>query len=134
METELLSAAILDMDYHMLSEIPDDFDVNAFEAASMERMGMIPEIIVRYRSTFYNHIFTTGYEAGYYSYTWSAGLDSDAFHAFVETGDLFNKDVATRFRSEVLSRGNSDDAAVMYRNFRGQDANPEYLLEKKGLK
>lgn len=132
-ETELLSAAILDLDYHMLSEIDDNFDVNAFEAASMEKMGMIPEIIVRYRSTFYNHIFTTGYEAGYYSYTWSAVLDSDAFHAFVETGDLFNQEVASRLRKEVLSRGNSADAAVLYRNFRGQEPNPKFLLEKKGL-
>ena len=94
---------------------------------------MIPEIIVRYRSTFYNHIFTTGYEAGYYSYTWSAVLDSDAFHAFVETGDLFNKEVAARLRGEILSRGNSDEPDVLYQNFRGKPADPKYLLEKKGL-
>ena len=131
-ETELLSASILDMDYHMLTEV-DTIDVNKFEAESMERMGMIPEIIVRYRSTFYNHIFTTGYEAGYYSYTWSAVLDSDAFHAFVETGDLFNKDVAARMRNEILSKGNSADPAVLYQNFRGKPADPKYLLEKKGL-
>ena len=131
-ETELLSASILDMDYHMLTNV-DTIDVNKFEAQSMERMGMIPEIIVRYRSTFYNHIFTTGYEAGYYSYTWSAVLDSDAFHAFVETGDLFNQDVATRLRNEVLSRGNTADAAELYQNFRGKPADPKYLLEKKGL-
>ena len=131
-ETELLSASILDMDYHMLTEV-DTIDVNQFEAESLERMGMIPEIIVRYRSTFYNHIFTTGYEAGYYSYTWSAVLDSDAFHAFVETGDLFNKDVAARMREEILSKGNTADAAVLYQNFRGKPADPKYLLEKKGL-
>ncbi len=131
-ETELLSASILDMDYHLLTEV-DTIDVNRFETESMERMGMIPEIIVRYRSSFFNHIFTTGYEAGYYSYTWSAVLDSDVFHAFVETGDLFNKDVAAKLRKEILSRGNSEDAAVMYRNFRGRDADPKYLLEKKGL-
>lgn len=132
-ETELLSAAIMDLDYHMLNEV-DTIDVNAFEAQSMEKMGMIPEIIVRYRSTFYNHIFTTGYEAGYYSYTWSAVLDSDAFHAFVETGDLFNQEVASRLRNELLSRGNTADAAVLYQNFRGKPANPDFLLEKKGLK
>ena len=131
-ETELLSASILDMDYHMLTQV-DTIDVNRFEAESLERMGMIPEIIVRYRSTFYNHIFTTGYEAGYYSYTWSAVLDSDAFHAFVETGDLFNKDVAARMREEILSKGNTADAAVLYQNFRGKPADPKYLLEKKGL-
>ena len=131
-ETELLSASILDMDYHMLTQV-DTIDVNKFEVESLERMGMIPEIIVRYRSTFYNHIFTTGYEAGYYSYTWSAVLDSDAFHAFVETGDLFNKDVAARMRGEILSKGNTADAAVLYQNFRGKPADPKYLLEKKGL-
>ena len=131
-ETELLSASILDMDYHMLTEV-DTIDVNRFEAESLQKMGMIPEIIVRYRSTFYNHIFTTGYEAGYYSYTWSAVLDSDVFHAFVETGDLFNKEVASRLRKEILSRGNTDDAATLYHNFRGKDADPRYLLEKKGL-
>ena len=131
-ETELLSASILDLDYHMLTMV-DTIDVNKFEAESLERMGMIPEIIVRYRSTFYNHIFTTGYEAGYYSYTWSAVLDSDAFHAFVETGDLFNQEVAARLRGEILSRGNSDEPDVLYQNFRGKPADPKYLLEKKGL-
>ena len=131
-ETELLSASILDMDYHILTQV-DTIDVNKFEAESLERMGMIPEIIVRYRSTFYNHIFTTGYEAGYYSYTWSAVLDSDAFHAFVETGDIFNKEVATRLRNEILSRGNTADVAELYQNFRGKPADPKYLLEKKGL-
>ncbi len=132
-ETELLSAAIMDLDYHMLNQV-DTIDVNAFEAASMAKMGMIPEIITRYRSTFYNHIFTTGYEAGYYSYTWSAVLDSDAFHAFVESGDLFNQEIAARFRNEVLAKGNTEDPAVLYQNFRGQLPNPEFLLEKKGLK
>lgn len=132
-ETELLSASILDLDYHLLTEV-DTIDVNAFEAAMMAKMQMLPEIIVRYRSSFFNHIFTTGYEAGYYSYTWSAVLDSDAFHAFVETGDLTNKEVATRLRKELLSRGNTADAAVLYQNFRGKQANPDYFLEKKGLK
>ena len=86
--TELLSASILDMDFHELTSA-EGLDVNAFEAESLKKMGMIDEIIVRYRPTFYNHIFTTGYEAGYYSYTWSAVLDADAFAAFKETGDLF---------------------------------------------
>ena len=131
-ETELLSASILDMDYHMLTSV-DTIDVNAFEAASMAKMGMIPEIITRYRSTFYNHIFTTGYEAGYYSYTWSAVLDSDAFHAFVETGDIFDQATAARFRDEILSKGNTADAAVLYQNFRGRQADPKFFLEKKGL-
>lgn len=130
-ETELLSASILDLDFHMLTDI-DTIDVNRFEAESLERMGMIPEIIVRYRPTFYNHIFTTGYEAGYYSYTWSAVLDADAFSAFAETGDICNPEVARRFR-HLLESGNKEDAAELYREFRGKDADPIYLLRRKGF-
>lgn len=130
-ETELLSASILDMDYHCLTTA-DTIDVNAFEAASMARMQMIPEIIVRYRSTFYNHIFTTGYEAGYYSYTWSAVLDSDAFEAFRETGDILNPEVAARFR-HMLEQGGTRDAQELWEEFRGRKADPQYLLRKKGF-
>ena len=129
--TELLSASILDMDYHELTAC-DTIDVNAFEAASMAKMKMIDEIIVRYRSTFYNHIFTTGYEAGYYSYTWAAVLDADAFAAFKETGDIFNAEVAKRFR-HLLEQGGTRDAGELYREFRGKEADPRYLLERKGL-
>ena len=129
--TELLSASILDMDYHELTAI-DTIDVNAFEAASMAKMHMIPEIIVRYRSTFYNHIFTTGYEAGYYSYTWAAVLDADAFAAFKETGDILNPEVAKRFR-HLLEQGGTRDAAELYHEFRGKDADPKYLLQRKGF-
>ena len=130
-QTELLSASILDMDYHEITS-SDDFDVNAFEQASMEKMKMIPQIIVRYRSTFFNHIFMTGYEAGYYSYTWSAVLDSDAFQAFKETGDIFDADVAKRFR-HMLEQGGTKDAQELYLEFRGKQADPKYLLLKKGL-
>ena len=130
-KTELLSASILDMDYHEITTT-EDFDVNAFEQASMEKMRMIPEIIVRYRSTFFNHIFMTGYEAGYYSYTWSAVLDSDAFYAFKETGDIFNPEVAARFR-HLLEQGNTKDSKELYLEFRGKEANPEYMLRKTGL-
>ncbi len=130
-ETELLSASILDMDYHELTNC-DTIDVNAFEAASMEKMHMIPEIIVRYRSTFYNHIFTTGYEAGYYSYTWAAVLDADAFAAFKETGDILNPEVAKRYR-HLLEQGGTRDAQDLYLEFRGKNADPKYLLQRKGF-
>ncbi len=130
-ETELLSASILDMDYHELTNC-DTIDVNAFEVASMEKMHMIPEIIVRYRSTFYNHIFTTGYEAGYYSYTWAAVLDADAFAAFKETGDILNPEVAKRFR-HLLEQGGTRDAQDLYLEFRGKNADPKYLLQRKGF-
>lgn len=130
--TELLSATILDMDYHLLSTT-DSIDVEAFEKASMERMGMIPEIIVRYRSTNFSHIFTTGYEAGYYSYTWAAVLDADVFAAFKETGDVFNKEVATSLRKNILERGYTDDPMTLYVNFRGHQPDPNNLLRKKGF-
>ncbi|MBQ0119058.1 MAG: M3 family metallopeptidase [Bacteroidales bacterium] len=129
--TELLSASILDMDYHVMTTT-DEFDVNDFEAQSMKNMQMIPEIITRYRSTFYNHIFTTGYEAGYYSYTWAAVLDADAFAAFKETGDILNPEVAKRFR-HLLEQGGTRDAAELYQEFRGKVADPQYLLRRKGF-
>ena len=129
--TELLSASILDMDYHKMTTT-EAFDVNAFEEASMKNMQMIPEIITRYRSTFYNHIFTTGYAAGYYSYTWSAVLDADAFAAFVETGDILNPEVAKRYL-HLLEQGGTRDAQELYLEFRGKPADPKHLLKKKGF-
>jgi len=131
--TELLSAAILDMDYHALKNA-DNLDVNAFEKASLERMGMIPEIIVRYRSTNFSHIFGGGYAAGYYSYTWAEVLDADAFQAFVETGDIFNKEVAESFRVNILEKGDSDEAGNLYRAFRKKEPNPSALFIKRGFK
>ena len=130
-QTELLSAAILDMDYHKMNTT-EAFDVNAFEAASMKKMQMIPEIITRYRSTFYNHIFTTGYAAGYYSYTWAAVLDADAFAAFAETGDILNPEMAKKF-AHLLEQGGTRDAALLYQEFRGKDANPKHLLKRSGF-
>ena len=130
--TELLSASLLDMDYHSIADTAD-IDVNAFEKASMEKMGMIPEIIVRYRSTYFSHIFTTGYSAGYYSYTWAAVLDSDAFQAFKETGVIYNPEVATTYRTNILERGGTEDPMVLYQRFRGKMPNPDYLLIKRGF-
>ena len=129
--TELLSASILDMDFHELTSA-EGLDVNAFEKASLEKMGMIDEIIVRYRPTFYNHIFTTGYEAGYYSYTWAAVLDADAFAAFKETGDLFEPATAARWR-HLLEQGGTRDAQELYLEFRGKEADPAHLLRRKGF-
>jgi len=129
--TELLSASILDMDFHELTTA-EGLDVNAFEAQSLKKMGMIDEIIVRYRPTFYNHIFTTGYEAGYYSYTWAAVLDADAFAAFKQTGDLFDTETAKRFR-HLLEQGGTRDAKELYLEFRGKEADPKNLLRRKGF-
>jgi peptidyl-dipeptidase Dcp len=130
--TEFICAAILDMDYHVLKNA-DNLDVEAFEKASMEKMGMIPEIIVRYRSTNFNHIFAGGYAAGYYSYSWAEVLDADAYHAFVETGDIYNKSVAESFRRNILEKGDSEEAMNLYLKFRGKEPNPEHLLIKRGL-
>jgi len=131
--TELLAASLLDMDYHMIKDTTN-FDVDAFEKASLALMGMIPEIIVRYRSSYFNHIFGGGYSAGYYSYTWAAVLDADAFQAFKETGDIYNPKVATAFRKKLLEKGDSEDPMKLYRDFRGANPNPDALLKKRGLK
>lgn len=131
--TELLSASLLDMKYHVMKDTTS-FDVNAFEQKTLEAIGLIPEIIVRYRSTYFNHIFTGGYSAGYYSYTWAEVLDADAYQAFKTSGDIFNKDVANRFRKFVLEKGGSDDAMYLYKQFRGADPNPDALLIRRGLK
>lgn len=131
-ETELLCASIMDMDFHLLTSA-EGLDIDAFEAQSLEKMNMLDEIIVRYRPTFFNHIFgSSGYEAGYYSYTWSAVLDADAFAAFDETGDILNPEVAARFK-RLLEQGGTKEAGELYREFRGKDADPKYLLRKKGF-
>lgn len=131
--TELLSASILDMDYHMRMDTTD-FDVNVFEKVSLDKMGLIPQIIVRYRSSYFNHIFSGDYYAGYYSYTWAAVLDADGFSAFKESGDIYNPKLAESFRKNILERGDSDDPMKMYRTFRGHNPNPDALLKKRGLK
>lgn len=131
--TELLAASLLDMDYHVKKDT-SDIDVMAFEKASMDKIGMIPQIIVRYRSPYFKHIFEGGYSAGYYSYTWAAVLDADAFQAFKETGDIYNKKVATAFRKNILEKGDSEEPMKLYRDFRGADPNPDALLKKRGLK
>lgn len=131
--TEQLSAALLDMDYHTIKDTTG-VDITAFENASMTRIGMIPQIITRYRSTFFNHIFEGDYCAGYYSYAWAQVLDADAFQAFKETGDMYNQKVADAFRKNILERGDSDEPMNLYINFRGAAPNPDALLKKRGLK
>lgn len=130
--TEYLAAAILDMDYHTITKVKD-IDVNAFEEQSMERVGLIEEIIPRYKSTYFSHIFSGGYSAGYYSYIWSEVLDKDAFNAFVESGDLFNQELAASFRENILSQGGTREAMEMYLDFRGQEPDETALLKARGL-
>jgi len=131
--TELLAASFLDMDYHSMKDTAN-FDVAAFEKASMDKIGMIPQIIPRYRSSYFNHIFSGEYCAGYYSYTWAAVLDADAFQAFKETGDIYNQKVATSFRKNLLEKGDTEDPMKLYVKFRGANPNPDALLKRRGLK
>ncbi|MBQ0096342.1 MAG: M3 family metallopeptidase [Bacteroidales bacterium] len=130
---ELCAASILDMKWHELTSV-EGVDVDTFEAEAAKQMGLVDEIIPRYRSTYFNHIFgTSGYSAGYYSYLWAEVLDKDAFQAFVEEG-ILNSETGMRFRSCILSRGGSEEPMTLYREFRGGDPNPEYLLKGRGLK
>lgn len=129
--TELLAASLLDMDYYTLTA-PQHIDAAAFEQAAMDKIGLIPEIISRYKSPYFQHILTTGYDAGYYSYTWTAILDADAFEAFVESGDLFNPVLAGKFR-HILESGNTIDLMQAYRAFRGKDPDVRALMKHRGL-
>jgi len=129
---EYLAAAFLDMDWHTLTE-PEERDVFQFENKSMNRIEMIPEIVVRYRTPYFQHIFAGGYSSGYYSYIWSEVLDCDAFHAFKETR-LFDEETANSFRNNILEKGGTQDPMVLYKNFRGKEPDVKYLLEKRGLK
>jgi peptidyl-dipeptidase Dcp len=130
---EYLAASILDMDWHTLPPGPEK-DTIAFENASMAKIQMLPEIVVRYRSPYFNHIFGPGggYSSGYYAYIWSEVLDADAFQAFKET-TLFDKATATKFRS-ILEKGQTQEAMAAYKAFRGREPSVEPLLKKRGLK
>lgn len=130
---EYLAASFLDMDWHTLTE-PVEHDAIEFENASMNKIGLIKQIVPRYRSTYFNHIFAGGYSAGYYSYIWSEVLDADAFAAFQESGDVYNQELANKYREFILSKGGTDDSMKLYRSFRGQDPTIEPLLVKRGLK
>ncbi len=132
MTVEYLAASILDMDYHTINE-KQDLDAAEFEKASMERIGLIKEIKPRYRSTYFSHIFSGEYSSGYYSYIWSALLDADAFNAFVSSGNVYNPDLAKKYRKYILSSGGTEDAMVLYKKFRGQDPEIAPLLARRGL-
>ena len=131
---EYLAASLLDMDYHTLKEQQPGMDIEAFEAEAMNKRGLIRQIPPRYRTTYFGHTMEGGYTAGYYSYIWAEVLDADAFEAYKETGDIFNPEVASKFRKYVLTPGGIDDAMVMYKNFRGKEPGIEPLLKNRGLK
>ena len=131
---EYLAASYVDMDLHVLTEIPANFDVMEFQAKKLAERGIPKQILPRYSVTNFSHSIGGGYSAGYYSYIWAEVLDCDAYQAFKETGDIFNPDVAQRFCKFVLTPGGIDKGMVMYRNFRGRDPKVDALLENRGLK
>ena len=130
MTTELAAAAILDLKWHMITEVPAD--VESFEAAACAQMGLIEQIIPRYRTTYFAHIFSGGYSAGYYSYLWAEVLDKDAFELFMQNG-IFDVETANSFRRNVLEMGGSDEPMDLYRRFRGADPDPAALTRARGL-
>lgn len=132
MTTELIAASLADMDIHSIERY-EPFDVEAFERRALnEKRGLIPQIEPRYHYPYFSHIFDGGYSAGYYFYTWAEVLDKDAFEAFRESGDLFDKQTARRFR-RLLSRGGSEDGMTLYRTFRGQEPDKTAMLVARGL-
>lgn len=131
MTTELLAAALLDMEFHNLTTT-EGLDVVAFEKQVMDKLGLIPQIAPRYRATYFRHIMG-GYDAGYYSYLWAERLDADAFEAFKEHG-IFDPATAKAFRQNILEKGGSDDPMKLYEAFRGAQPSLEPLLKNRGLK
>ena len=128
---EYTSAAFLDMDWHTLT-ISEEKDALAFENAAMQKIGLIPEIVVRYRTPYFAHIFSGGYSSGYYGYLWAEVLDAEAFEAFKENG-LFDKETATSFRKNILEKGGTEDPMYLYEQFRGKKPSIEPMLKRKGL-
>ena len=131
--TELIAAALSDMDIHSTTEY-SPIDVDGFEYNALyTKRGMISQIEPRYHYTYFAHIFSGGYSAGYYFYTWAEVLDKDAFEAFRETGDIFDRRTADAFRREILSKGGSKDGMSLYKAFRGKSPDKSALLKARGL-
>ena len=132
--TERYAAAYLDMEYHIISSSQKIDNIQEFEKKAMDKIGLISQIPPRYRSTYFAHVFGGEYAVGYYAYVWSEVLDADAFDAFLQSGDIFDKTTADRFKNEILSRGGTDYAKDMYKRFRGQDPSIDAVLRNNGMK
>ena len=130
---ENLAACYLDYYWYTLTDETEQ-NTPEFEKTAMAKIQLSDKIIPRYRSSYFTHIFGGGYAMGYYSYVWAQVLDADAFQAFVETGDVYNPEVAKKFRENILEKGGTVDPMTLYKNFRGQEPNPEALLKRRGLK
>ena len=128
---ELVGAALLDMEFHMLKDYTG-FEANAFEKAVADKIGLLPQIAFRYRGPYFNHIFSGGYAVGYYSYLWAEVLDADGFEAFRENG-IFDEATGRSFRKNILEMGGSEEPMTLYKRFRGAEPNPEALLRNRGL-
>ena len=130
---EYIAASLSDMDLHVLTEIPANLNVMDFEAEGLAKRGIPSQILPRYRMTNFSHTMGGGYTAGYYSYMWAEVLDADAFDAFKETGDIFNQEVAAKFRNHVLTPGGIEDGMTMYKKFRGREPKIDALLRNRGF-
>ena len=131
--TELCAASILDMKWHELSSI-EGIDIDEFEAKVCKEMGLIDEIIPRYRTSYFNHIFSGGYSAGYYGYLWAEVIDKDAFAAFEESPNgVWDKELAKKFKETFLEKGGSEEPMVLYVKFRGREPQSEPFLRGRGL-
>ena len=132
MTTELCAASILDMKWHELESV-EGIDIDAFEQQVCKEMGLIPEIGPRYRTTYFNHIFCSGYSAGYYGYLWAEVLDKDAFSIFEASGNVWNKELATKFKETFLERGGSEEPMTLYQEFAGRKPENSAFLKGRGL-
>ena len=133
MTTELCAASILDMKWHELESV-DGIDIEAFEEKVCQEMGLIPEIGPRYRTTYFNHIFSSGYSAGYYGYLWAEVLDKDLFSMFEASGNVWNKELATKFRQTFLEKGGSEEPMKLFQQFAGRLPDNTAFLKRRGLK
>lgn len=132
MTTELCAASILDMKWHELENV-EGMDINQFEHKVCQDMGLIPEIGPRYRTTYFNHIFSSGYSAGYYGYLWAEVLDKDAFSLFDQTGNVWNIPLATKFKQTFLEKGGSEEPMTLFEQFAGRKPDDTAFKKGRGL-
>lgn len=132
MTTELCAASILDMKWHELESV-EGVDINQFEHKVCQEMGLIPEIGPRYRTTYFNHIFSSGYSAGYYGYLWAEVLDKDAFFLFEQTGNVWNIPLATKFKQTFLEKGGSEEPMTLFEQFAGRKPDDTAFKKGRGL-
>ena len=131
--TDYYATTLLDLEWHTVSQPVEGCDVAAFEQAFLKRYGFPEHTAFRYRTTYYNHIFASSYPAQYYSYTWSAVLDTDAFAAFTETGDIFDPGTARRYLRYILTEAGYDEPMAQYVRFRGAVPDAKPLMIRYGL-